>query len=269
MSLSIRGLTPLPRFVARVRGERALAFLHDTTTQDVAGLGPGSGALTCVLDEKGGVHGELRLLVLDDAIVLDGEQAARDAVFGRLARVAPLSGVTIDETHLTVTAARGLAIEAPETEHAWIAHGDALLVRTGEGVDIIGPVGFDAPDVAFEDFEAARIAAGLARFGVDISPGMLINETPLLARAVSFTKGCYPGQESVARVHNLGSIRRRFVSLSFDGGAPPMPSTLDDGLGTVTSAARGAAIGVVRASVEVGARVQAGETAFTIDRALH
>jgi folate-binding protein YgfZ len=221
------GLTPLPRFVARVRGERALAFLHDTTTQDLAGLRPGEGALTCVLDAKGGILAEVRALVLaPDEVLLDGEHTGREAILDGLARIAPLSGVTITDAQMPVTATTGLGLDVPEAEHAFVARDGAVMVRTPDGADIVGPLEIDGPERAFADYDAARIADGRARFGVDIAPGTLINETPLLSRAVSFTKGCYPGQESVARVHNLGRIRRHLVAVSYRGADPVVPHAL-------------------------------------------
>lgn len=88
--------------------------------------------------------------------------------------------------------------------------------------------------------EAARIRTGIPAFGIDIDESTLFNETPLIAIGASFTKGCYPGQESVARIHNLGSVKRTLSILRVDG-PPPSPGTavkLSGGhAGVVTSSA--------------------------------
>ncbi|TML76618.1 MAG: hypothetical protein E6G04_10490, partial [Actinobacteria bacterium] len=105
----------LERLVARVAGDDPAAFLDATTTQDLTGLTAGRSVLTCMLDEKGHVQAELRATMLDDGTVLiDAEQAAREALTGWLAKIAPLSGCEVsDESDLwTVTALFGVH-EAP------------------------------------------------------------------------------------------------------------------------------------------------------------
>jgi folate-binding protein YgfZ len=99
---------------------------------------------------------------------------------------------------------------------------------------------------------------------VDVTEDLFVNETPLLARGVSMSKGCYPGQESVARIHNLGRIRRSLRSLRSDGGSLAAGVDVELGgavVGRVTSAARapdGIAVGIalLASEVEPGARVR-------------
>lgn len=267
--------------VARVRGTGPMAFLHAVTTQDVAGLTPGSGALACVLDETGHVLAEFRILALEDgSALIDAEDAARSAVHERLARVAPLAGCeVVDESdEWRVFAVRGpraataLGIaDPPDAEHSYVVRDDALALRVDWGLagfDVLARAGsdptWDAPAISDEAFEAARIAAGRPRFGVDITPDLIVNETPLLARAVSLTKGCYPGQESVAKITNLGRARRALVALSLPepvvAGTPVVAEDVEVGWITSSAAIPGgaAAIAVVRtetlalAAVEVG-----------------
>ena len=247
----------LPRRVWRLSGERPLAFLDATTSQDVASLEPGRGALTCVLDDKGRVLAELRALAMPDGtVLLDGEG---DVSY--LRRVAPLSGCEIVETDIPVTAVRGpeaagaLGDPLPSEERAHVQRDGSVIACVGWGVpgyDVIGDVSL--PLGSIEDHDALRIRAGRPRYGVDVTADMLINETPYLARAVSFTKGCYPGQESVARVHNLGRVRRKVVGVH---GSGLRAGALDDGIGTVTSAAGDWGIATVRA--------EALERAVTMD----
>jgi len=117
----------------------------------------------------------------------------------------------------------------------------------------------------WDELEVARIEAGRPRFGPDISEEFLVNETPLLVHALSLTKGCYPGQESVAKVHNLGSVRRSIRSLRSDSVLMPAADIVVNGsvVGRVTSAATlpdgsGVAIAVVRSEIEPGSGVDAG-----------
>jgi len=287
---------PLERVVVRLSGESPLKFLHDTSTQEVADLQPGQGALLCFLNEKGRVQAEARALVLDDgSVLLDAEPAARAYLTGWLARIAPLSACSVsDETeqwHVTAVrgsrAAEALGVDDSLVhEHDHMTEDGWMIVRVDWGVagfDVLSrsPIRLDAAtfetDVAtFETdaatFEAARIAAGRPRFGVDITEDTLVNETPLLARAVAPAKGCYPGQESVARVQNLGRIRRHLVGIRFDAqvdGAPGSPVFAGgENVGVITSSARApdgtTAIAHVRAEIGDGATVEVGGAAGNV-----
>ncbi|MFN2615277.1 MAG: folate-binding protein YgfZ [Actinomycetota bacterium] len=248
----------LPRRIWRVTGDSPLAFLEATTSQSLLELRPGEGALTCVLDDKGHVLAELRVLVFAGHVLLDGEG---DVSY--LERVAPLSGCSVEPTDLRVHAVRGdrsspLGPPLPAGERAHLTRDDGSIVVRVEwavpGFDIIGSRSSAKGSLAEHD--AARIAAGRPVYGVDVTADMLINETPYLARAVSFTKGCYPGQESVARVHNLGRVRRLVVGVR---GAEIATGPLDDDVGRVTSAAGGSGIAYVRAeALEKGCARQDG-----------
>jgi len=271
------GITPLSRVVFRITGGDPLAFLEDTTTQDLAGLKPGASALTCLLDDKGRVLAEMRLFIEDEnAILIDAEEAARDGM-GWLARVAPLSGCEVSEkTGWTVTALRGARAAEAISSLGPLPASDDVFIQTGEGF-VVGvdwsPLGFDvlshvtldvpADEVSLDDFEGARIDAGRPRYGVDFDQTTHITETPLIDRAVSFVKGCYPGQESVARVRNLGRARKRIVVLDVEAAELPSrgaPISLDGKeVGAVTSSgiygSGVVAMATVRVEVEGGSTV--------------
>ena len=260
----------LDRLVARVTGDDPIAFLDATTTQDLTGLSKGDSVLTCMLDEKGRVQAEMRATVLDDGTVLiDAEQPARDAILGWLAKIAPLSGCeVIDETdRWNVTALFGVS-SAPS---------GAVPLSSEWGpsdLDVLIPssVELTGDQMSQAEYDAARIAMGRPRFGVDFDEGTHIAETPLIGRAVSFTKGCYPGQESVARVSTLGQVRKRLVGLEIAGNVVPEPGTAltdeDREVGRITSATawegRAFAIGLLRSDVHEGATVEAGDAAAIV-----
>src|SRR5205823_96673 len=148
----------LERLVARVTGDDPAAFLDATTTQDLTGLTAGRSVLTCMLDEKGHVQAELRATMLDDgAVLIDAEQAARDAITGWLAKIAPLSGCEVtDESDLwTVTALFGVH-DAP-------AGAVALASDWGPSdLDVLHEVAtaFEGAEMSAGEYETARIAAG-------------------------------------------------------------------------------------------------------------
>jgi hypothetical protein len=275
-------MTVLPVVTLRVAGDDVLRFLHDTSTQDLLGLEPGEGARTCFLDDKGRVQAEARALVIEDgAVLLVAEDAARAYLTGWLARIAPLSGCTVSEEDVVVTAVRGPDADGvfatfPTAEHHHIRSDGMRVVRTewgGRGYDVLarGPVRLDAREADPSELDAERIRFGRPRFGVDVTPDMLVNETPFLERAVAMDKGCYPGQESVARVQNLGSIRRHFVLVRMDGPAPPVPTAVrvdDEEIGSMTSATDGAGIACLRATVGSGRPVMAGDVPGMVERIL-
>src|SRR5262249_28764216 len=150
---------------------------------------------------------EMRVLLLDDgSMLLDAEPAARGGI-GWLARVAPLSGCEVADESWIVTAVRGARASDALPSFGSMPAGDGGFIQAGEGFVARvewGPPGFDvlsaspldvpADEVPFDDLEGARIDAARPRYGVDFDSSTHITETPLIDRAVSFVKGCYPGQ---------------------------------------------------------------------------
>lgn len=110
------------------------------------------------------------------------------------------------------------------------------------------------------DEEAARIAAGIPRLGSDLDDSVIPQEADLDVDAVSFTKGCFVGQELVCRIDSRGHVNRHLRLLELGDGVMPAPGTpiTTDGreVGAVTSAAPGVALGYVRREVEPGALVE-------------
>jgi tRNA-modifying protein YgfZ len=123
-----------------------------------------------------------------------------------------------------------------------------------------------------EEWELARIEAGVPRFGREFDADSMPAEAGLEQRAVSFTKGCYPGQEPVARLHYRGHANRGVRGVRFDGGlaAPGTTVTVDGAaVGRVTSAIESPRFGpiglaVLRREVADGAQGDAGGTAVTV-----
>lgn len=247
---------PLPdHTVVRVRGDDPLGFLDATTSQEVRALTPGTSALSCLLDDKGHVLSEFRAIPMHDgSVLLDGAPAAREALTGWLARVAPLSGCEIiDESSMwRATATRNARATVDGVEF------DDEVVRIatqwgGKGFDELAPDS-TAKVVDADEIERARIEDGRVLFGIDVTPEMILNETPLISHAVSFTKGCYPGQETVAKIRNLGKPRRAFVVLRAEA---DIPKTDFDG-GRVTSMCGNVALAFVRAEIAEQSEIDAG-----------
>jgi tRNA-modifying protein YgfZ len=176
----------------------------------------------------------------------------------------------------------GLPGPSEGADRATVAAG-LVVHRTPLGVDLVGRSATGALEALsragvalapLEAWELARIERGLPRWGDELTDDVLAEEAGLLGSHVHLDKGCYPGQETVARVHNLGQVQRRLAGLRFEGGGLPAPRTdlrTEDGrrAGQVRSVARHPELGpiglaYVRQVVPTGSRVLAGESAGTV-----
>jgi tRNA-modifying protein YgfZ len=231
--------------------------------------------------------------VLEEGVLVDTEAAAQ-GLAERLARFVFRYDVTVGQPvpgAATVVgpgadaalAAAGLPVPVPG--RAGIAGPDLVLRRTPVGVDLLGPgapaavAGLEragverAPDGLWE---LLRVEHGLPRAGLELTDDVLAEEAGLLGSHVHLDKGCYPGQETVARVHNLGQVQRRLAGLRFEpsGDGLPAPRTdlvADDGrragqLRSVVDHPRLGPIGLayVRRVVDDGRLVRAGDRVATV-----
>jgi folate-binding protein YgfZ len=147
-------------------------------------------------------------------------------------------------------------------------HTSAIVLGPGDGipnrdyglsaVEVLDAAGPTEP--ADEELERLRILARTPRWGRELDDGILAAEAGLDKRAVSFTKGCYPGQEPLARLHNRGHVNRTLRVLEVEGDVRQADEVLHDGVavGRVTSAVPGLALAYVRVEVPDGAELEVG-----------
>ncbi len=215
------------RDVVRISGPDRLSLLHALTTQDLEHLRPGDPTDALILSPQGRIEHGFSGIDDGEAFLAHTEPGAAAALIDFLQRMRFMSRVEIEPApDLAVVGTAGLAWRLQE--RGSLAATPAAL---GE------PVGLWA-------WEASRIAAGIVRVGVDTDDRTIPNEVGLLGRSVHLEKGCYRGQETVARVHTLGRPPRRLVLLHLDGSVDHVPApgsdvTLDGTrAGFVGSAAR-------------------------------
>ena len=282
------------RGVVKVTGPDRLSWLHSLTSQHLERIPPGRTEQALVLSPQG--HLEHHLTLTDDgtATWIHVEPHTAKALAGYLDSMRFMLRVTVEDLSgelgvLTLAGplpAEGGVISGTGAGGARPALPDGVGGPGGEsGVAAVldGPFGTDliaAPGVAARlaaaypvaglwAFEAARIAARVPRPGLDTDHKTLPHEVGLIETAVHLSKGCYRGQETVARIHNLGHPPRRLVFLHLDGSEDRLPAhgaplTLADGtqVGFVGSAARHfelgpIGLGLVKRSVDPGATLLA------------
>ncbi|HEX6677425.1 MAG TPA: folate-binding protein [Actinomycetes bacterium] len=286
------GAVVVPRpdlWVLPLGGRDVLPYLHAVSSQHTAELGEGDAAEALLLSPKGKVDFAFRLAVRPDGVLLDTEAEAAAALAERLARFvfrydvvvgAPGPGAlsVLGPDAAAVVAAAGLPTPPAEHGHAAVARPGLAVHRGPLGLDLVGPAvpaslaALDAAGVAGapeELWELIRIERGLPRWGRELTDDVIAEEAGLLGTHVHLDKGCYPGQETVARVHNLGQVQRRLAGLRFDGGElPPARTelTTEDGrrAGQLRSGVHHPELGpialaYVRRTVAPGQLVLAGE----------
>ncbi len=241
----------LPRDVLEVRGTDAGAFLQGQVSQDVDALPVriGSSVDALLLQPAGKVDALLRVTRWVDGYLLDVDAGWGEAVRARLQRFLLRMDVTIEPLPW-----RCLALRGPRAHEVDTGAVEVAADWPGwPGVDLLGdrlPEPEGVVRATAEDFEAARIEVGVPRMGAELDERTIPAEAGVVERTVSFTKGCFVGQELVARIDSRGgNVPRRLRGLVVEGTAVPPPGAAvvvgDKEVGRVTSAARSPALGPV------------------------
>lgn len=251
-----------------VAGPDALSYLQGQVSQDLTGLAPGDSTETLVLSPQGKLDGYGRVVRTGDttvAVVVD--RGLGEAMEARLRRFKLRVAAELGLTRVQAAILRG-----PGARPAAATATAAIVLDVDypgfSGCDLVDtaaalPDGVPAGDAAA--FEAARIEAGLPVMGRELSGGTIPQEAGLVVRAVSLTKGCYTGQELVARLDARGSrVTRRLVGFVVRSGSPAAGDAIAVGgkpVGQLTSVAYSprtscaVALGYLRREITVPARV--------------
>ena len=285
----------------KVTGKDRISFLHNILTNDIQRLSIGDGCYAALLSAAGKVLADMGVYVFPNFVLLELETGLEKKLMGLISKYivqedVKLEDVTEEYALLSLQGPRSEALaqvvfpgpfpELANRQHVNFHAGDVevtliRLSRTGENgygllvprleanelaerILIVGklyglrPVGFGASEIL-------RIEAGILRYGVDMDEEMTLPETGLEEIAASETKGCYPGQEVVARTKTYGGLNRKVTGLIFEKGllpaggdkiysreaAPAGGTASEKEIGRVTSACisprlnKGIAIGIV------------------------
>jgi folate-binding protein YgfZ len=271
------------RLVLTIQGPDRHKFLHNLTTNDIKALAVGHGCEAFVTSPRGKILAFVTVLASPDALTLRTDSPIADALLAHLGKYGVFDDVSWDDpgtpadlaelhvagprAHELLTTLLPVELELPSTplEHreAALSGGPARIIREDltarPGWTILAPApvlealatrldaaapSHDAGPLDAPAFDALRIEGGTPRSGIDATEDNLPQELDRDTRAISLTKGCYLGQETVARLDAMGHVNRLFRGLSLDSARIPparTPLLAPDGkpAGHITSAARG------------------------------
>jgi folate-binding protein YgfZ len=289
------GLLVRERGFLDVLGADAAEYLQGQLTNDVEAVAVGEGQYAALLDRKGHMQTDMRLVrVGEGAILIDLEPAAKDQALRHLTmysigRDVAVSDASEERALISLIGPRAAEIAAtaplPEfaNEPTQIAGVDVVAVGTRDGIDLLLPVAererlvgaltqAGAVEVSPEAVEILRVEAGVPRFGAEMDASTMPAEAGIVEDAISFTKGCYIGQETVARLHYKGKPNRHLRGLKLSGAAAP-GATLRLGekeVGTLGGAVVSPAFGpiglaIVRREAQLGGQLLVGEDGVTAE----
>ncbi|MGB9183914.1 MAG: glycine cleavage T C-terminal barrel domain-containing protein [Solirubrobacteraceae bacterium] len=259
------------------RGKLALAgsdakrFLQGQVSNDVEALAPGTGCYAAFLTPKGKMLGDLRILDTGEELLLDTERVALQDLFNMIRRFklgydVDLHKRTVERGLVSLLGPQADAIaqlsDLPAREHSHVAAEVAGIavraIRTDLGIDLLC-ASQDTPalltaleragaiPVSEKVADCVRVEHGRPRYGIDLDDTVIPQEADLNHRAVSFTKGCYVGQETVARLYYRGKPNRQLRGVRLSKPAEPGAEITFGGrtVGRLGSVAQSPALGSV------------------------
>jgi len=219
-----------------VSGVDRVDFLHGQCTNDIKRLRPGESCYAAFLNAKGKMRGEGQVICSDDSFLLE----VNPGLAPSLEKFIITEDVTIEDVSASLgewLVIGGKVGEVPEQVVAfqhplgWVVISEGPMTAT----------------ISADELEVLRIEAGMPKWGMDMDENTIPNEAGLEARAISYDKGCYIGQETIARIKTYGHVNRRLVQMAVAGESVPAhgDKLFVDGreVGQVTSAARSLRLG--------------------------
>jgi folate-binding protein YgfZ len=276
-----------------LRGVEAAEYLQGQLTNDIEDLEPGEGCYAALLDRKGHMQSDMRVLrIAGEKIWVDVEALALDAVrrhleMYKIGREVEIEDVTSERAILSLIGPRSAEIAGspPLPEYACeelaVAGIECIAVGTSAGIDLICAddetdrlrtilAEAGAVEVGADAAEILRIEAGTPRFGAEMDSATMPAEAGIVEAAVNFEKGCYIGQETVARLHYRGKPNRHLRGLRLSAPAEPGATLLAGKKevgqlgGSCVSPVRGPiALAILRREAGPGAELAVGEDGVT------
>ena len=247
-------ITRVRHDACRVFGRDAASYLHSQASNDIASLGVGESRYAFLLDPTGKIVSLVRVTRMGDTeFLLDLDRGGLDDLIARLRRFMIRVDVTIEPVDLTCVCHRGDDVSsAPATS----SESPVVAAWWGDGTAVDQLLVGDASADEFSpELEIERVNASWPRLGAEIESGSTVPAaTGVVPRAVSFTKGCYPGQELVERMDSRGAEAPMILRRLDDATGLAVGDEIrrdDSVIGRVTSVAGGRALAYVRRGVEI------------------
>lgn len=263
----------------RFRGEQGAWFLHQMLTQAYEDIAPGEAREAALITVHGRMQAYVEVVAAPDGLLMHFEPELMGTLAAELRRYVFATRVEIDEVDaefgLVLVVGEGWRELAGEHCPGAVAHPTSSLglpagylwVDAAEIPTALGSLEAAGGRPASEDeLEAIRISNGVPRWGRDMDTKTFPQEAGIDDHAVHYDKGCYRGQEAMAKIHFRGKVNRRLAILEPERPVPAGSEIrlADQKVGTVTSSAEGVALGLVRYSVEEGTVVEAGGVPATV-----
>jgi tRNA-modifying protein YgfZ len=290
------GFLPRTRAALIVRGSDAAEYLQGQLTNDIEALAAERGCYAALLDRKGHIQADMRVLRLETReLWLDLERAPAESVLKHLRTYSIGRDVEVEDAtdrwgivsligprSGEVSGFEGLGPEFAQRYRDWDGT-EVLAVATDVGLDLITQAELEArliellkaagaAEVSEAAAEIVRVESGRPRFGVDMGPESMPAEAGITERAVNFEKGCYVGQEPVARLHYRGKPNRTLRGLRLSAPAAHGDSLLlgEREVGTIGTVCLSPSLGpialaIVRREAEEGDRLTVGDGSVTAE----
>ncbi len=245
-------------------GADRVRFLHGQVTNDVKKLRVGEGCYSALTTAKGKMQSDLNIFCLQDELLLDFEPGLTTTVTQRLEKFIVADDVQVVDVapHYGLLSVQGPKAEAVVQALGWFAEvpkaslastkisdatlGEIYLINharlASSGFDLFVPLSAlggvadkliaaaksaSGRACGWNAFEIARVEAGVPRFGSDMDETNIASECGIEARAISYTKGCYIGQEVLNRIHSIGHVNRELRGLRLAAGGQTLPGRGD------------------------------------------
>jgi folate-binding protein YgfZ len=257
----------------RFTGPQRAWFLHQILTQAFEDMRPGEARDAAKLTAHGRMTGFMEFLATDEALLCHFEPELRETLPEEIARYVFATQVTIDdvtdEFALLLVAGEGWQVAAADAApgrahqstrtlgspagYIWVP-----IAEKGTVLEALGRTG--ARSVDEQELERIRVSNGVPRWGREMDSKTFPQEAGIDSFAVHYDKGCYVGQEAMAKIHFRGKVNRRLARLSGQGLTPGV-EIMSDGskVGLVTSAAGHRALGMIRYTIEPGTELDVGD----------
>jgi folate-binding protein YgfZ len=290
------GFLPRARAALIVRGPDAADYLQGQLTNDIEALAPKRGCYAALLNRKGHLQADMRVLRLETGeLWLDLEPLAAESVLAHLRTYSVGRDVEVEDAtdrwaivsligprSAELSGFEGLGPEHAQRYRDWDGT-EVLAVATDVGLDLITQTerearliellkGVGAAEVSEPAAEIVRVESGRPRFGVDMGREAMPAEAGITERAVNFEKGCYIGQEPVARLHYRGKPNRTLRGLRLSAPAAHGDSLLvgEREVGTIGTVCLSPSLGpialaIVRREAEEGGRLTVGDGGVTAE----